>query len=190
MAVEWPPGGKNLPLDGLAVAAAGGWTPRTRGVVDALTESASLAMVTPTIFQLLRNCSFASLRPKPGRLRARAVDFLDHSKTIYRLLLQKLENQLGLLVGLRQHRDAGLLQYVGLGQLGRFGREVRILNRAARLRQVLHRRLQVLHGRGEAVLNRTQLTLQLTDRREGRVDGIDGVVRTRDRQHVRIGQRV
>ena len=49
----------------------------------------------------------------------------------YRLLLQKLENQLRLLIGLRQDRDAGLLQHVGLGQFGRFGRKVRILNRAA-----------------------------------------------------------
>ena len=57
----------------------------------------------------------------------------------YRPLLQKLEDQLGLLVGLRQHRDTRLFQHLGLGQIRRFRRKVRILNGAARLRQVLRR---------------------------------------------------
>jgi hypothetical protein len=55
----------------------------------------------------------------------------------YRLLLQKLEDQLRLLVGLCQHRDTRLFQHLGLSQIRRFLREVRILNGAARLRQVL-----------------------------------------------------
>ena len=57
----------------------------------------------------------------------------------YRLLLQQLEDQLGLLVGLRQHRDTRLFQHLRLRQVGRFRREVGILNGAARLREVLSR---------------------------------------------------
>jgi hypothetical protein len=56
-----------------------------------------------------------------------------------RQLLQKLEDQLGLLVGLRQHRDTRLFQHLRLRQVGRFRCEVGILNGAARLREVLSR---------------------------------------------------
>jgi len=78
-ALEGPPGGKNLPLAGLAVADVGDGAPH-EGVVDALTESASLAMMTPINFSTVSEMLLASLRSrhcdqKPGRLRARAVDF-------------------------------------------------------------------------------------------------------------------
>src|ERR1700727_1995171 len=60
----------------------------------------------------------------------------------YRLLLQKLEDQLRLLIGLRQHGDTGLFQHLRLRQARRFLREVRIFDGAARLGQVLARGLQ------------------------------------------------
>ena len=45
------------------------------------------------------------------------------------LLLQQLEDLLRLRVGGGQHRDAGLLQHVGLAQIRRLCSEVRILDR-------------------------------------------------------------
>src|ERR1700735_261908 len=99
----------------------------------------------------------------------------------YRLLLQKLEDQLRLLVGLRQHRDTGLFQHLGLGQIRRFLREVRILNGAARLGQVLAGRLKFAHRRREAVLDGAQLALEAADRRQCRIDRRYRGVRTGNR---------
>ena len=89
----------------------------------------------------------------------RAMGFFDSLRS-YRLLLQKLENQLGLLVGLRQHRDTGLFQHLRLGQVRRFRRKVGILNGAARLRQVLCSGLQVTDRGREAILDGAQLALE------------------------------
>ena len=105
---------------------------------------APLAMFTPVSVvadrAILPVVYVPNLRPRPGCLRIRAV--ATHlAITRYRLLLQKLEDQLRLLVGLRQHRDTRLFQHLGLGQVRRFLREVRILNGAARLGQVLARGL-------------------------------------------------
>src|SRR5579872_3984646 len=96
----------------------------------------------------------------------------------YRLLGQKLENQLGLLVGLRQDRDTGLFQHLRLGQIRGFRRKVRILNGAARLRQVLCSGLQVTDRRREAILDGAQLALEGRHCRQGRIDGGDGAVGT------------
>jgi hypothetical protein len=70
-----PLAGKDLPLAWWTVAT-GARLACTRLVTNALTGTPSLAMSTPVpIFELLRTFSFASLRPKLGRLLARAVDF-------------------------------------------------------------------------------------------------------------------
>src|ERR1700730_12782477 len=92
----------------------------------------SLAILTPISFDqyriLLRFRAASS-----GRCSGACAPEQDSTQStfIYRLLLQKLENQLRLLIGLRQDRNTRLLQHVGLGQFGRLGREVRILNGAA-----------------------------------------------------------
>ena len=79
----------------------------------------------------------AACNLRPGGLRPRASRSSFPLTLKLRLLLQKLEDQLRLLVGLRQHRDTRLFQHLSLGQIRRFLREVRILNGAARLGQVL-----------------------------------------------------
>ena len=106
----------------------------------------------------------------------------------YRLLRQKLEDQLRLLVGLRQHRDARLFQHLGLRQVRRFRGKVRILNGAARLRQVLRGRGQIAYRRREAILDGAQLALESADRGQCRIDGGDGAVGTGHREYVLIGQ--
>src|ERR1700722_18711047 len=84
-----------------------------------------------------------------------------------RLLLQQLENQLGLLVGLRQHRNTGLFQHLSLSQVRRFRGKVGVLNGAARLSQVLCSGLQVADRGREAVLDGAQLALETRDRLQG-----------------------
>src|SRR5882762_2632168 len=132
-------------------------------------------------------CS-TSLRATAARAFARPGSHYHIDLSTFRSLRQKLENQLRGLVGLRQHRDARLLQHLRLRQFGRFGREVRILNGAARRGQVLARRLKIADRRREAVLDGAQLTLERTDRGQRRVDGGYGRVRTGYRQHTGIGQ--
>src|SRR5690606_40940505 len=70
---------------------------------------------------------------------------------------QELEHVLGGLVGLGQHRGTGLLQDLVARELRRFLGEVRVLDPAARGRQVLDRGRQVGHHRGEAVLHRAHI---------------------------------
>src|SRR5690242_19884596 len=104
------------------------------------------------------------------------------------LLLQQLQHALRGGVGLRQHRDTGLLQDVRAGHVGRLGREVGVLDLAARRVEVLRDGLQVGDGRVEAVLHRAQVAADRADRLQGRVDAVDRVVRTGHGLHVRRGQ--
>src|SRR5471030_560796 len=83
-------------------------------------------------------------------------------------------------VGLGQDRGTGLLQDLAARQVGRFRREVGILNPALRCRQVLAGRLQVRDGRGETVLDRTERSAVAVDLVQRRVDGGQGRVRTGD----------
>src|SRR5882757_10518483 len=128
-------------------------------------------MVTPVTGSLppyLAAGSNSIRRPRLEPLSDRAVEFFRLSLK-YRQLLQKLENQLGLLVGLRQHRDTGLFQHLGLGQIRRFRGKVCILNGAARLAQILCSGLQVTDRGREAILDRAQLALERADRLQRRV---------------------
>jgi hypothetical protein len=54
-----------------------------------------------------------------GPVALAAEPWLSTHLSNYRPLLQKLEDQLGLLVGLRQHRDTRLFQHLGLSQVRR-----------------------------------------------------------------------
>ena len=119
-------------------AGGGAWTP-------ALTEIPSLAIMAP-LSKVDRYKHSPSLHcdQRFSATKARALAHpgrgsSNHSKIIYRLLLQKLENRLWFLIGLGQDRDTRRLQHVGLGQAGRLRREVRVLNRTARGSQVLYR---------------------------------------------------
>ena len=67
-------------------------------------------MVTPIYLNLFTFFRTPSEDHGPTDI-GRAVGFFDLPFR-YRLLLQKLENQLGLLVGLRQNRDTGLFQHL------------------------------------------------------------------------------
>ena len=66
--------------------------------------------------------------------------------------------------------DARLLQDLRAGQSRRLGREVRVLNAAARGRKVLADRGQVRNRRLEAVLDRAERAAQAADRGQRRVD--------------------
>ena len=87
-----------------------------------------------------------------------------------RSALQQLQHLLRHLVGLRDHRRAGLLQHLGARQVGGFRREVGILDAAARGREVLAAGLQVLDRRREAVLDRAERGAAAGDRRQRGVD--------------------
>src|SRR5687767_10812960 len=72
------------------------------------------------------------------------------------LSAQESEDVLRERVRLGQHRHTGLLQDLVTRQHRCFSCEVRVLNPAARCRQVLRSRRQIRDRRFEAVLNRTE----------------------------------
>src|SRR5580704_11952787 len=145
-------------------------------------------MITP-IYLTHTSVSFRAPFEDHGPTAAgRAVGFFALLLS-YRLLRQKLENQLRLLVGLRQDRDTGLFQHLRLGQVRRFRGKVGILNGAARLSQVLCSGLQVTDRGREAILDGAELALETRDRLQGRVDRLDGRIGTGHGEHVVPGQR-
>src|SRR3954471_20208354 len=73
-----------------------------------------------------------------------------------RLAAEERQNVLRQRVRLREHRGAGLLQDLAARQVGRFRREVRVLNPRTRGRKVLGSGLQVRDRGREAVLIRTE----------------------------------
>lgn len=91
-------------------------------------------------------------------------------------LPQQREHVLLRLVGLRQHRDTGLLQDLRLAQIRRFLGEVGVLDPRAGAGDVVRHVLQVADGRVEAVLHRAQVTPQVVDEGQGVVDHADGLV--------------
>ena len=87
---------------------------------------------------------------------------------------EQLEDRLRGLVGLSQHRDAGLLQDLVAAELRHFLGHVGIANAALRRGQVLRGHTEVLDGVLEAVLDRTEA-------RAVRGDAIDRTVQRGDR---------
>src|SRR5690606_26898279 len=86
------------------------------------------------------------------------------------LLLQERQNLLRTGIGLGQHRDTRLLQYLGLGHFRGLSCEVGVQDTALGSTHILDRGAQVCNGGLKAVLDRTELTTQTVHCFQSRVN--------------------
>src|SRR5476649_332284 len=140
-----------------------------RGVLTApLAAMVSIVMMRP-----LRKIPGCAKQPGTGQHRWSPIPYPG-------LATQQRQHAVRQRVGLGQDRRAGLLQDLAARQVGRFRREVGILNPALRCRQVFAGRLQVRDGRRETVLDRTERSAVAVDLVQRRVDGGQRRVRAGD----------
>src|SRR3954452_19908897 len=100
---------------------------------------------------------------------------------------EERQDALGDLVGLREHRGAGLREDLGPGELDHLRRHVGVADAGLRSGQVLDRDVHVLDRVLEPVLVRTQVGAGGGDRLDLRVDATDRRLRGGGRAEVEAG---